>query len=147
MQTEKSFIPKKLILASQSPRRHSLIKKLNIDFDVIVSDYEEKLSSDDYTDEVINSLSLNKALSVLEKLKKADISLYKNRLIVSADTMVVLDNKIYGKPKDENCAKKNAQRTFRQNTFCCNVNQRRGCGYGKVVEQSRKDLCNVSKFV
>ena len=106
MQTEKSFIPKKLILASQSPRRHSLIKKLNIDFDVIVSDYEEKLSSDDYTDEVINSLSLNKALSVLEKLKKADISLYKNRLIVSADTMVVLDNKIYGKPKDENCAKK-----------------------------------------
>lgn len=95
---------KKIILASQSPRRHSLIKKLNIDFDVIAPACDEKLDSDNYTDDAIKSLSLQKALSVLDN-QDTDITMYKNRLIVSADTMVVFDNKIYGKPKNEEHAK------------------------------------------
>ena len=95
---------KKIILASQSPRRHSLIKKLNIDFDVIAPAFDEKLDSDNYTDDAIKSLSLQKALSVLDN-QDTDITMYKNRLIVSADTMVVFDNKIYGKPKNEEHAK------------------------------------------
>ena len=80
---------KRIILASQSPRRHELIKKLNIEFDVILPTFEEKLSSDNYSDEIIKKLSLSKALSVLEN----KIS---NSLVISADTVVVFENKIFG---------------------------------------------------
>ena len=107
MKTEKDFTNKKIILASQSPRRHSLIKKLNIDFDVVSPNFDEKLDTDNYSDESIQSLSLKKAMSVLDLNQQGtDFLLYKNYLIVSADTVVVLDNKIYGKPKNEECAKK-----------------------------------------
>lgn len=100
---EKSFKNKNIILASQSPRRHSLIKKIVSGFDVVTPEFDEKLSSSNYTDDAIKSLSLQKALSVLNTHKEsgAGICLYKNCFIISADTMVVLDSKIYGKPKDE----------------------------------------------
>lgn len=102
---KQDFENKKLILASQSPRRHSLIKKLNVDFEVAVPSFDEKLESDDYSDDKIESLSLKKALSVLDNHKVDDdrtggISL-KNSFVISADTVVVLENKILGKPKDE----------------------------------------------
>ncbi len=96
----KIFQNKKILLASQSPRRHSLIKKLNVDFDTVNPTFEEKLESNIYTDEKIKSLSLQKALSVLEN-NGTDKSPLKNSLIISADTVVVLDNTILGKPKDE----------------------------------------------
>lgn len=96
----KIFQNKKILLASQSPRRHALIKKLNVDFDTVNPTFEEKLESNIYTDEKIKSLSLQKALSVLEN-NGTDKSPLKNSLIISADTVVVLDNTILGKPKDE----------------------------------------------
>lgn len=100
---EKRFENKNVILASQSPRRHSLIKKIVSNFDVVAPEFDEKLDSDNYTDDVIKSLSLQKALSALNTHKQsgAGICLSKGCLIISADTMVVFNNKIYGKPKDE----------------------------------------------
>ena len=111
MNTNKYFNNKKIILASQSPRRHSLIKKLNIDFDVVSPNFDEKLDTDNYSDESIQSLSLKKAMSVLDLNQQGtDFLLCKNCLIVSADTVVVLDNKIYGKPKNEENAKQMLKR-------------------------------------
>ena len=110
MKTQKDLTNKKIILASQSPRRHSLIKKLNIDFDVILPNFDEKLDTDNYSDESIQSLSLKKAMSVLDNKQGTDFLLCKNCLIVSADTVVVLDNKIYGKPKNEENAKQMLKR-------------------------------------
>lgn len=100
---EKRFENKNVILASQSPRRHSLIKKIVSNFDVVAPEFDEKLDSDNYTDDVIKTLSLQKALSALNTHKQsgAGICLSKGCLIISADTMVVFNNKIYGKPKDE----------------------------------------------
>ena len=100
---EKRFENKNVILASQSPRRHSLIKKIVSNFDVVAPEFDEKLNSDNYTDDVIKTLSLQKALSALNTHKQsgAGICLSKGCLIISADTMVVFNNKIYGKPKDE----------------------------------------------
>lgn len=99
----KDFQNKRILLASQSPRRHSLIKKLNVDFDTTSPSFEEKLESNIYSDEKIQSLSLQKALSVINDNETKKNSL-KNCLIISADTVVVLNNIILGKPKD----KKNA---------------------------------------
>ncbi len=100
---EKRFENKNIILASQSPRRHSLIKKIVSNLDVVAPEFDEKLNSDNYTDDVIKSLSLQKALSALNTHNQsgAGICLSKGCLIISADTMVVFNNKIYGKPKDE----------------------------------------------
>jgi len=99
-------IKKNIILASQSPRRHELIKSLNIDFKVILPTFEEKLETDEYSDKIILSLSLSKALSVLDNNNQGtDLFLLKNSLIISADTVVVYNNKIFGKPKDVNHAK------------------------------------------
>lgn len=101
---------KRIILASQSPRRHELIKSLNIDFKVILPTFEEKLESDEYSDKIILSLSLSKALSVLDNNNQGtDLFLLKNSLIISADTVVVFNNKIFGKPKDKKQAKKMLQ--------------------------------------
>lgn len=96
---------KRIILASQSPRRHELIKNLNIKFEVVNPTFDEKLDSDNYSDKTILSLSLNKALSVFELEKSSTDNFFNNCLIISADTVVVNDNKIYGKPKDETAAK------------------------------------------
>lgn len=96
----KDFQNKRILLASQSPRRHSLIKKLNVDFDTTSPSFEEKLESNIYSDEKIQSLSLQKALSVINDNETKKNSL-KNCLIISADTVVVLNNIILGKPKDE----------------------------------------------
>lgn len=104
----KDFENKKIILASQSPRRHALIKKIIADFDVVSPSFEEKLDTDNYSDEKIYSLSLEKALSVLDypEKSKTDKNSLKNSLVVSADTVVVLENKILGKPKDNAHASK-----------------------------------------
>ncbi len=96
---------KRIILASQSPRRHELIKKLNVKFEVVNPTFDEKLDSDNYSDNTILSLSLNKALSVFELKKSSTDNFFNNCLIISADTVVVNENKIYGKPKDKTAAK------------------------------------------
>ena len=100
---------KRIILASQSPRRHELIKKLNVKFEVVNPTFDEKLDSDNYSDNIILSLSLNKALSVFELKKSSTDNFFNNCLIISADTVVVNENKIYGKPKDKTAAKEMLQ--------------------------------------
>lgn len=94
---------KRIILASQSPRRHSLIKKIVSDFDVVKPDFDEKLDSKNYTDDAIKFLSIQKAMSVLSshEITGTGIRVSENTFIISADTMVVLESTIYGKPKDE----------------------------------------------
>lgn len=106
---KKDFKNKKIILASQSPRRHELIKRLNLDFEVVSPDFDEKLEDDNYSDKKIESLSLKKSRSVLRHTSnpsRTDFNSLENSFIISADTVVVLDNKILGKPKDEADAKK-----------------------------------------
>lgn len=87
---------KKFILASQSPRRRSLLKKLNIEFSVVSPDYDEKIDNDDFSEKKIEYIAEHKALSILDKIDDC--------ILISADTVVVLNNKILGKPKDENDA-------------------------------------------
>ncbi|MBR4173558.1 MAG: septum formation inhibitor Maf [Clostridia bacterium] len=92
---------KKIILASASPRRQEILKNLGLEFEVVVSDADE--SRIDKTavpaNMYVQELALIKATAVAEKLKN------RNALIISADTVVCLDGKILGKPKDEEDAK------------------------------------------
>ena len=85
---------KRLILASASPRRREIFKKLNLDFDIIPSTYEEVLENHMFSYDKIENLAYNKALAVAKIIKE-------QALVVGADTVVVLDKTILGKPKDK----------------------------------------------
>jgi len=84
----------KLILASQSPRRKQILSRLKIPFDVIVSAVDESVFQcdgipSDYAQE-------------LASIKCEDVSRkYTDYLVVGADTIVILDRTIMGKPEDK----------------------------------------------
>ncbi len=87
---------KKLILASQSPRRKELLANLGVSFEVIPSREEEAggvLASD--PGQLVEALARRKAEAVASALP-ADQEL----LVIGADTIVILDGTILGKPKN-----------------------------------------------
>lgn len=90
---------KKIILASSSPRRKKILEDMGLDFEIIPSNFEEVLDSLEFTYEKIEALAYQKAKAVADEL----INCKNNgaKLILSADTVVVLNEKILGKPKDE----------------------------------------------
>lgn len=84
----------KIVLASLSPRRKQLLEWAEIAFDIIVEPTDETFPSDFAPEEAAVYIALQKALAVKEKI--GDV-----RAILAADTMVVLDNRIIGKPTDK----------------------------------------------
>jgi septum formation protein len=109
----------KIILASNSPRRKQILTDLNIDFEVIPSDCEEKLETDIFSYELIEDLATQKACNVVQKVGT-------NEIVLGADTVVVLHNKILGKPKDKedafNMLKSLSGQTHMVVTSLCGIN-------------------------
>ncbi|CUS77599.1 septum formation protein [Candidatus Kryptonium thompsonii] len=85
-------INKTIVLASTSPRRQNLLKQLGLNFIVHPSGIEENLSQASSPEEYVLTLSRKKAIEVAKN--------YNDALIISADTIVVLDGEIINKPKD-----------------------------------------------
>ena len=90
-----------IILASASPRRRELMENMGLDFRVLVSEADEESVDKNVPPEIyVQELSLLKAVSTAKQVidnKKA--------IIISADTIVVNDGEILGKPYDEADAK------------------------------------------
>ncbi len=85
----------KIILASASPRRRELLAQIGLDFQVLVSEVEEKVNTDiPYL--VVEQLSAQKAEAVAQKLEKEEPA-----LVIGADTIVACDGQILGKPRDK----------------------------------------------
>ena len=87
----------KIVLASQSLRRKQLLEWAEIDFEIIVKETDESFPSTLFVEEIPVHIAKNKALAVKDKINT-------NRIILAADTVVVLHDKIIGKPKDKNDA-------------------------------------------
>ena len=83
----------KIILASQSPRRKQLLEWAEVPFDVLVKETDESYPESLSIPEIAIHIAMNKALAV-KATNHITIP------ILAADTMVVLQNKIIGKPKD-----------------------------------------------
>lgn len=83
-----------LILGSQSPRRKELLSWLNIPFKIVTADLDE-ISTETDPIEVAMDLASQKAHAVFEKVTDAFFP-----FVIASDTIVVLNGKIYGKPKD-----------------------------------------------
>ena len=87
------------ILASQSPRRKQLLAWADIEFDIIVSAAEEDFPADMDVQEVPVFIAQKKAIAVQEKIKD-EFPIHQGKWIIAADTIVVLENEIIGKPMD-----------------------------------------------
>lgn len=90
-----------IVLASGSPRRKELLKREGVEFTVRVSEVDESLEPDllRQPEEAAKKLAERKARAVLEEmLNEAYVG---TAMVVGADTMVVVDGAIYGKPEDE----------------------------------------------
>ncbi len=85
----------KVVLASNSPRRKELLAGIDIDFEVrVIQDIDESYPVDLPTKDIAEYISRKKAAVYQERM--AD-----DELIITADTIVVLDNEVMGKPHDE----------------------------------------------
>ena len=89
---------KTIILASASPRRKELLKKINLKFEVDASDCKEDINPGLVPEELVRQLSIKKAKSVAAR--------HKNAIIIAADTIGVMGDKILGKPHPENEVRK-----------------------------------------
>jgi len=88
---------KKIYLASASPRRREILSSAGLEFDVITPECDENIDIAE-PGEYVSGLSLRKAQAGLELLRNAGV---KEGLIIGADTIVVHEGKILGKPADE----------------------------------------------
>lgn len=91
------FCSMSIILASQSPRRKQLLEWAEIDFEVIVSSTDESYPSNLAINEIAIHIARAKAHAVEKEAGK-------EKIILAADTIVVLNDEIIGKPTDRNDA-------------------------------------------
>lgn len=117
---------KKIILASASPRRKEILSKYVKDFEVIVSNIDETFNKNLPVDEVVINIAKSKCLDVYSKVNK-------NSIIISADTIVCYNNKIYGKPASKNDAIKTLKELRGQThsvitaVYCIDTDSNRHC--------------------
>lgn len=88
---------KKIILASNSPRRKELLSKAGLSFEVVPSNYEEDMSLPLSPQELAKTLSRGKAEDVANK--------YPEVVVIGADTFVAFDGRVLGKPYTKEKAK------------------------------------------
>ena len=88
----------KIVLASQSPRRVELLKEISTQFEVVPSSIEEVLDPGLRPEENAQNLARAKAESIAPS--------FPDCWVIGADTLVTLDHEIFGKPEDEEDAKR-----------------------------------------
>lgn len=89
-----------IILASQSPRRKMLLEWAEISFEVIVRHTDESYPAGLSHTEIATHIARQKAAAVHTYVQGAFHGELKNRRILAADTIVVLDEQVIGKPAD-----------------------------------------------
>lgn len=85
-----------LVLVSKSPRRSYLLEQAGISFTVRTADIEEVYPAETPVEEVAGYLARLKATASLHLLGSD------NEVLLTADSVVIIDGKIYGKPRDRN---------------------------------------------
>lgn len=82
-----------IILASKSPRRREILENIKVRFSIEESEIDEVIKLNELPKETVMRLAYEKALDVANRNKES--------LVIAADTIVVINDTILGKPKDE----------------------------------------------
>lgn len=93
--TKPSSGPPQLYLASASPRRAELLRQLGLTFTVVNAAVEERVDVDEAPEDYVQRVALAKALAGLDSLGGSNTA-----PVLGADTEVVLDGEVFGKPQD-----------------------------------------------
>lgn len=93
---------RQLILASGSPRRKQLLEQIGLEFTVVPSAYEEDMTLPMDPEILAKHLAHGKAAEVADK--------YSQAVVIGADSMVIFDGEVIGKPKSEDEAKEMLKR-------------------------------------
>ena len=104
--SQSMVLKKKLILASRSPRRLALLSHLGIPFEVLPSNIEEVMDPFCSPEENARLLAIRKAEEVARKARDS--------FVVGADTIVVLNGEILGKPANADEARRLGTPEYRQ---------------------------------
>lgn len=87
-----------IILASQSPRRKQLLEWAEIPFEIVVKSTDESYPSELEVEDIPIHIARQKAIEVKKLINQSANGTDKNKTIIAADTVVVLDSVIIGKP-------------------------------------------------
>lgn len=87
---------KKIVLASGSPRRKDLLNMLGLKFDISVSDTDESIPPNQDPKEAVKEIAKRKSQAVFNIMDDSS-----NSIVIGADTIVVSNDKILGKPKSK----------------------------------------------
>ncbi|RLI96254.1 MAG: septum formation protein Maf [Candidatus Aenigmatarchaeota archaeon] len=119
----------KIILASRSPRRRRLLRDMGINFKVVPSDADESKVDSDVPRDMVRKLAMLKAATVANGMRE-------HALVIGADTVVVIDNEIIGKPGGKRSAKETLSRLSGREhyvyTGICVINTKTGNVYTDV---------------
>jgi septum formation protein len=94
MLLKEKLVGKNIVLASKSPRRQFLLKEMGIDFEVRTKDTDESFSAELKREEVAYYLAKKKAEAFFFELKS-------NEILITADTIVCLENLVINKPSNK----------------------------------------------
>ena len=123
-----------IVLASKSPRRQELLKGIGIDFTILTKDVDESYPSRLPLVDVAPFLSLKKAKAF------EDQELPENFMVITADTVVIAENEILGKPKDREDA-------FRMLRLLSGKTHRVVTGVTVHTKETSKTFSVVSKVI
>jgi len=93
--------PAPLILASASPRRRELLTQIGVSFELIIHDIDESVLAGESPQQYVCRLARAKAAAVA-----SDARVMNKRAVLGADTIVVINEQILGKPRDEHDAQR-----------------------------------------
>ncbi|NLY08510.1 MAG: septum formation protein Maf [Tissierellia bacterium] len=122
----------KIILASSSPRRMDLIKLISKDVIVKPSSVEENGNSEYGFPAMAMGLAFSKAINISEA--------YENEIVIGADTIVVHDNKVMGKPS-------NRQEAFEMLKELSNNSHEVITGFAIIQKSKNRKVVNYSKTI
>ena len=88
---------RELVLASASPRRREILSQLGVQFRVLPSGIDERLLPGETPDQHVQRLAREKAVEVRERLRAEATC----PVIVAADTLVLIDDQVLGKPDND----------------------------------------------
>ena len=130
----------KVLLASNSPRREELLRGIDIDFQVkVLPDIDESYPSHLPVEEVAEFIARKKASSYIDNLEDYE-------LLITADTVVILDNVIFGKPTNREEAKEMlcalSCKTHRVISGVCLASTKKQTSFSSISDVEFSELTN-----
>jgi nucleoside triphosphate pyrophosphatase len=136
------IVPMRLVLASASPRRAELLRAAGFEFELVAVDVDEAVRPGERAEEYVRRLAMEKsarAMEISSGTNPAEAGSHVRTVVLGADTAVVIDGAILGKPKnDEDAASMLARLSGRAHVVMTGISLR-----GPNWEVSRVEATTV----